>query len=199
MPERIGLLAIAGLFLAVTVLAGMRKEVPEQQQPNPASSSADLSERLPPARDAGLRDSNPYAKLPGGRIAARGTGEAVTSTWNVVPSEQSRPKSEPPVAGREQRLASERVSVESSKGSRSLREMPPEYRDRFPTFAVEVHQYEKAKDRRFISVGGQTYREGQRLASGISVIEIVEGGVMVLFDGETILYPASSKRMAGAE
>jgi len=69
---------------------------------------------------------------------------------------------------------------------RKLREMPPDYRADFPALTVEVHVFEP--NRRFVMINGRRYREGERLAEGPQVVEIVRDGIVLEYRGERVLY-----------
>ena len=71
---------------------------------------------------------------------------------------------------------------------RKFREMPPDYRADFPPLRVEIHVYEQAQARRFVMVNGRKYREGERMAEGPSLVEIVPEGMVLEFRGEKVLY-----------
>lgn len=71
---------------------------------------------------------------------------------------------------------------------RRLREMPPDYRADFPALNVEVHVYERAPAQRFVLVNGRRYRQGERLAEGPQVVEIVQEGIVLDYRGEKILF-----------
>ena len=71
---------------------------------------------------------------------------------------------------------------------KKFREMPPDYRADFPALKVEIHVYEKDAQRRFVMVNGRKYREGERLAEGPSLVEIVPEGLVLEYRGEKVLY-----------
>ncbi|MGH8441275.1 MAG: general secretion pathway protein GspB, partial [Nevskiaceae bacterium] len=71
---------------------------------------------------------------------------------------------------------------------RKFREMPPDYRADFPALRVEIHVYEKETARRFVMVNGRRYKEGERLAEGPSLIEVVPDGIVLEYRGEKVLY-----------
>jgi general secretion pathway protein B len=71
---------------------------------------------------------------------------------------------------------------------RKFREMPPEYRADFPALKIEVHVHEAAAQRRFVMVNGRRYREGERLAEGPQLVEIVAEGMVLDYRGEKVLY-----------
>jgi general secretion pathway protein B len=72
---------------------------------------------------------------------------------------------------------------------RRLREMPPDYRADFPALTIEVHVYERAPAQRFVLVNGRRYKEGERLAEGPQLLEIVREGIVLDYRGERVLYP----------
>jgi len=71
---------------------------------------------------------------------------------------------------------------------RKFREMPPDYRADFPALKIEIHVYERAQAQRFVMINGRKYREGERLAEGPSLIEIVPEGMVLEYRGEKVLY-----------
>jgi general secretion pathway protein B len=71
---------------------------------------------------------------------------------------------------------------------RKFREMPPDYRADFPALRVEIHVYEKEAARRFVMVNGRKYREGERMAEGPALLEIVADGMVLEYRGEKVLY-----------
>lgn len=72
---------------------------------------------------------------------------------------------------------------------RKLREMPPEFRADFPPLNVQVHNYERESAQRFVIVNDRRYHEGENLAEGPKLIEIVREGMVLEFRGEKLLYP----------
>lgn len=71
---------------------------------------------------------------------------------------------------------------------RKLREMPPDYRADFPALSVEVHVYERELAKRLVMINGRRYREGERLAEGPMVVEIVREGIVFEHRGQQVLY-----------
>jgi general secretion pathway protein B len=71
---------------------------------------------------------------------------------------------------------------------RKLREMPPDYRADFPALSVEVHVYEREIAKRMVMINGRRYREGERLAEGPLLLEIVRDGIVFEHRGEKVLY-----------
>lgn len=71
---------------------------------------------------------------------------------------------------------------------RKLREMPPDYRADFPALAVQVHVYERDVAQRFVLVNGRRYKEGERLAEGPQLLEIVREGMVLEHRGQKVLF-----------
>lgn len=74
---------------------------------------------------------------------------------------------------------------------RRFREMTPEYRADFPAITIEVHVHESSVARRWVMVNGRRYKQGERLAEGPALLEIVPEGVVLEYRGEKLLYPLS--------
>lgn len=73
-------------------------------------------------------------------------------------------------------------------GLRRLKDMPAAYRAEFPPLAVDVHVYNADPQRRFVLVNGKRYREGDPLAEGPRIAEIVADGLVVDWRNERVLY-----------
>ena len=72
---------------------------------------------------------------------------------------------------------------------RRLREMPADYRAAFPQISIDVHNYDKDESKRFVLINGHRYHEGERIAEGPQIAEIVRDGVIFDFRGEKVLFP----------
>lgn len=73
-------------------------------------------------------------------------------------------------------------------GLRRLKDMPAAYRAEFPPLSVDVHVYNADPQRRFVLVNGKRYREGDPLAEGPRIAEIVADGLVVDWRNERVLY-----------
>lgn len=69
-----------------------------------------------------------------------------------------------------------------------LREMPSDYRAAFPTISLDVHSYDGSSQKRFIMIAGKRYNEGDALAEGPRVVQIVPEGVVFDFRSEQVLF-----------
>ncbi|HET8880911.1 MAG TPA: general secretion pathway protein GspB [Solimonas sp.] len=85
--------------------------------------------------------------------------------------------------------AGDQDTIAVPPGVTVLREMPTAYREQFPVRTFGVHVYDPDPAKRWIMVDGQRYREGDTLASGPQIVEIVEGGVIFDYQGARVLLP----------
>lgn len=69
-----------------------------------------------------------------------------------------------------------------------LRDMPADYRAAFPVISLDVHSYDNASKKRFIMIAGKRYNEGDSLAEGPRIAQIVPEGVVFDFRGEQVLF-----------
>ena len=63
-------------------------------------------------------------------------------------------------------------------------ELPQELRNRLDLPRLDVHVYSQEPQRRFILVNLEKYREGERLASGLVLEEILPDGMVMSYQGE---------------
>ena len=69
-----------------------------------------------------------------------------------------------------------------------LRDMPSDYRAAFPVISLDVHSYDNASKKRFIMIAGKRYNEGDALAEGPRIAQIIPEGVVFDFRGEQVLF-----------
>lgn len=79
--------------------------------------------------------------------------------------------------------------VPTSKTLKPLREMPSSYRAEFPALSIQVHSYDADPAARFVRIGGYRYKEGEALAEGPRLLEIVNRGLVLEYRGERVIYP----------
>lgn len=79
--------------------------------------------------------------------------------------------------------------VATSKTLKPLREMPSSYRAEFPDLVIQVHSYDNDAATRFVRIGGYRYKEGETLAEGPRLLEIVRNGLVLEYRGERVIYP----------
>lgn len=102
----------------------------------------------------------------------------------------SAPEGQPPAAERPAAATTEvpPAAAAAPPGLRRLKDMPAAYRAEFPPLAVDVHVYNADPQRRFVLVNGKRYREGDPLAEGPRIAEIVADGLVVDWRNERVLY-----------
>lgn len=136
------------------------KPVPAPQEPQPGKPATIVTTPAPPPAAAEVRPTQP----------------------------QPAPAQSPPPAEAAPAPAQVPPALTQPAPLRKFREMPPDYRADFPALKVEIHVYEKQPQRRFVMVNGRRYREGERLAEGPALLEIVPDGMVLEFRGEKVLY-----------
>lgn len=66
-------------------------------------------------------------------------------------------------------------------------ELPQARRAEFPELDMTVHFYAEEPSRRFVLINGERYSEGQRIGSGVRLLEIVQRGAIVDFENYRVL------------
>ncbi len=158
----------------------------------PVSPTAIATRPAPPPATAAPQPirPEPAAAAPKPAPAPPAATEAPATTITPVPQPapalpaESTPITEPPAPA----PAEIPSALTQPAPLRKFREMPPDYRADFPALRVEIHVYEQAQARRFVMVNGRKYREGERMAEGPSLVEIVPEGMVLEYRGEKVLY-----------
>jgi general secretion pathway protein B len=167
--------------------------VPEPPKPvpaKPAQKSATIrTTPAPPPLAAEVQSapSRPAPQAQAPAVEARPAPAQPTPT--PAPPPQAAPAPPPPeTAPVETPPAEVPPALTQPAPLRKFREMPPDYRKDFPTLRVEIHVYEKDPKRRFVMIHGRRYREGERLAEGPALVEVVPEGMVLEYRGEKVLY-----------
>jgi general secretion pathway protein B len=171
---------------------------PAAKRHRPVSPSSIATRPMPPPATVAPEEIRPEpapaAKPSPPPAAAAESPTAVTPAPQPAPtlSAESAPPAEPQAAPPAAPSAAPPVEIPPALTQpaplRKFREMPPDYRADFPPLRVEIHVYEQAQARRFVMVNGRKYREGERLAEGPSLVEIVPEGMVLEYRGEKVLY-----------
>jgi general secretion pathway protein B len=111
-------------------------------------------------------------------VSEEGEGKDTTST---VPTGQTRKTStaEPP-ATRE--IQKERVAISSGR-TYALNDLPAEVRRALPDFKISGHAYGQEAPTRVVRINEKILQEGQDLAPGLRLEEIVPEGVIMSYNG----------------
>jgi general secretion pathway protein B len=76
------------------------------------------------------------------------------------------------------------TSAQDNSQLQSWYELPQEFRNKLDLPRLDVHVYSEDPQRRFILVNLEKYREGERLASGLVLEEILPDGMVMSYQGE---------------
>jgi general secretion pathway protein B len=137
-------------------------------------------------QDLGLEAAEPQVPAGSNLVTPRAPASAAPAETAGNPAPAATP---PPAPDQTAAQPAGHPTVVVPPGVTVLREMPAAYRSQFPVTTLEVHVYDPDPARRWIMVGGQRYREGQSLASGPTVVEISDNGVVFDFQGARVLMP----------
>ncbi len=158
--------------------SGLRPALPETTTPTPVLPQPALPRAETPSATPSASAGDNVSTPP-----AAGTAPAATPP-EPTPADDGASASLPKAPA-----AKEIPSVLTQPAPmRKLREMPPDYRADFPALSVEVHVYERETARRMVMINGRRYHEGDRLAEGPLVVEIVGEGIVFEHRGEKVLY-----------
>jgi len=166
---------------------------PKQKKPKPVPPTAIATRPAPPPATSPpteLRsDRAPQAQTPppAPLSPAPVAAQPAKPQAPAPPTSQAQPM--PPPAPQQQLAPAEiPPALTQPAPLKKFREMPPDYRADFPALRIEIHVYEKDPARRFVMVNGRKYREGERMAEGPSLVEIVPEGMVLEYRGERVLY-----------
>jgi general secretion pathway protein B len=150
--------------------------------PHPAAGQPEAREAQGAAQPGAAQTVGPAGKEALTEGAARGGAAAVTRPAQPGTPSLSRPRaaeSESPPArpdGREKnRKASGRVL--------EIGELPPAVRGAVPEFRISGHAYSPDPQTRVVRINEKILQEGQELAPGLLLNEIVPGGAIFTFQG----------------
>ena len=76
------------------------------------------------------------------------------------------------------------ITAEDNSQLQSWFELPQEFRNKLDLPRLDVHVYTEEPQGRFILVNLKKYREGERLASGLVLEEILPDGMVMSYQGE---------------
>lgn len=74
-------------------------------------------------------------------------------------------------------------------GPPRLSDLPPEQRERLPSYRFDVHVWNEDPARRFVLLNGKRYREGDRTDEGPTLVEILTDGIVIDADGLRVRIP----------
>ena len=151
------------------------------------SSLDELSEPEPPPPAVVLPGSQPKPQAYTNPSAAAPPPEPSAAPADTPAEPAAQPAAQPEAAPQPGERGVPQ-SLTQQAPLRKLREMPPEFRADFPPLNVQVHNYEREAAKRFVIVNDRRYHEGENLAEGPHLTEIVKDGMVLEFRGEKLLY-----------
>ena len=100
---------------------------------------------------------------------------------SLIPAPAKQPVTERPSAG--QKTGQEKVAVPQTDRIFGLNELPPAVRSALPEFKVSGHAYSPDRQTRVARVNDKILQEGQELAPGLRVEEIIPDGIIFTYQG----------------
>lgn len=160
------------------------RQAAQPAAPKPAPAAAAVVAAAPPAPGPAPITLDPAPALAAETDAASSVAVSPASHPSAPGTAvHSAPEGQPPATDRPAA-----ATTEVPPGLRRLKDMPAAYRAEFPPLAVDVHVYNADPQRRFVLVNGKRYREGDPLAEGPRIAEIVADGLVVDWRNERVLY-----------
>lgn len=155
--------------------------------PKPVAAPARPATKPAPAATAAAAPSKPVEATP--QPATTGAADAAVAENTPGTPPAAKPAAGPsPAKPLPPAAAAAREHAERIESLRRFKEMPPAYRAEFPPLTVDVHVYNADAERSFVIIGGKRYRNGDTLAEGPHIDEIVSEGIVFDWRGEKILY-----------
>lgn len=198
MVGTVAVLAILALVLALT----RREAPPSKVQPEASERAAAPVPTLENKIETATRSSIPQiiTPIPGSEGVAslddltepevlnQSVAEPVpVAAADPEPTPAAPPAAEPVAPVPEP--SSPVVTASAPKTLKPLRDMPSSYRAEFPALSILVHSYDANPAARFVRIGGHRYKEGEVLAEGPRLLEIVSKGLVLEYRGERVIYP----------
>ncbi len=79
------------------------------------------------------------------------------------------------------------------KPARPLSEMPSGFVANLPSLNIDIHSYDKQPSKRYVLINMERYHEGDYLAEGPQLIEILTDGVVLEHLGERFILPIGNQ------
>ncbi|PVV05606.1 MAG: hypothetical protein B6D77_18895 [gamma proteobacterium symbiont of Ctena orbiculata] len=177
------------ILLGVGVYLGSSSWLTPQRQPHePPVSHAEPSQQ----------DSQP--KSAPERVAPLGSGEATNTPDPLQSTAPSQVTEEPPAAistPQEQEIEpAQEVVAEPPPPPRPpkpLHEMPSGFVANLPSMSIDIHSYDKRAAKRYVLINMEKYREGDYLAEGPKLVEILPQGAVMEHMGERFILPIGNQ------
>lgn len=194
-----------GVILAVNALVFAVLLYDRRDEPAPVAEVSPPPEkkavREPPPPPPAVVLSRPAPRAPPPAVTANKPAPVAAPAQKPVPKPAAAPvapspvASAPPVAAtpvpKVQPAASSQpaaVPAEKESGVPFLEDMSLEFRGSFDMPRLDVHVYDSDPQRRFLLIELKKYREGDTLASGAVIEEILPEGVRMFYRGTRFIY-----------
>ncbi|RDH89244.1 MAG: hypothetical protein DIZ77_03700 [endosymbiont of Seepiophila jonesi] len=173
-----GIVALVFLGLGLLVLGlYLGREDPQQMVSGPA-----LVPDMQPARSEALTFPAPQPQKP----APVEPQVAAVQEPKIQPPEPKVPSVTTPVV-------EEPPAPVLKVPPKSISELPPGFVDNLPEFNIDVHSYNDQPKRRYVLINLEKYREGDYLAAGPLLSEILPDGVVLEHMGERFKLPIGNQ------
>lgn len=80
-----------------------------------------------------------------------------------------------------------------ARPARPLSEMPSGFAAHLPSLNIDIHSYDERPSKRFVLINMEKYHEGDYLAEGPQLIEILPGGVILDYLGQRFIMPIGNQ------
>ncbi|MEW8323151.1 MAG: general secretion pathway protein GspB [Candidatus Thiodiazotropha taylori] len=195
---RWGLLSLVGIaILAIGLyLGGIQNRPPTDSQPQ-AKAAPEPAAKAAPARPSGELTARPVRSgqaAPGVKPQAK----AVTAAVQAEPVEPMTQAAQT-VAKPMQPAALPKVTAKPAPPPAPkpppppraipLHDMPGGFVSNLPAMNIDIHSYDPRPLKRYVLVNMEKYREGDYLAEGPLLIEILPEGVVMEHMGERFIFP----------
>ncbi|MCU7860031.1 MAG: general secretion pathway protein GspB, partial [Candidatus Thiodiazotropha sp. (ex Lucinoma kastoroae)] len=79
------------------------------------------------------------------------------------------------------------------KPPKPLHEMPSGFVSHLPSMNIDIHSYDKRPHKRYVLINMEKYREGDYLAEGPMLVEILPNGAVMEHMGERFILPIGNQ------
>jgi general secretion pathway protein B len=185
------ILALNGLLLAVLLL----RDGAEQADPVVAARTApERPAKALPAPPPAVVLSRPAPRAPVPGVSKPVTVATPTPTPPVVPVARERVSTAPTVAPStvpelpRAVAAQPAAPADTGSGVPLWEDLSLEFRGGFDMPRLDVHVYDSDPQRRFLLIELKKYREGDTLANGAQIEEILPDGIQLYYQGTRFIY-----------
>ncbi|MCG7865760.1 MAG: general secretion pathway protein GspB [Candidatus Thiodiazotropha taylori] len=201
---RWGLLSLVGLaILAIGLyLGGIQNRPPTDSQPQakaapePAAKAAPIAEPARPSGELTARPVRSGQAAPGVKPQAKAVTAAVQAE-PVEPMTQAaqtvakptQPPALPKVTAKPLQAPPPTPKPPPPPRAIPLHDMPGGFVSNLPAMNIDIHSYDPRPLKRYVLVNMEKYREGDYLAEGPLLIEILPEGVVMEHMGERFIFP----------